>query len=69
MLEIAARNSGYDSSRSGIEFRADADPLRARRIVGVMFAKEAGRLPIPPGFAPSSLGDSLSPAGTVPPAS
>jgi hypothetical protein len=35
--------------------------LRARRIVGVMLAKEAGRAVIRPGLAPTSRMDSLSP--------
>ena len=37
------RAAGYDGWRSGVEFQADAAALRARRIVAVMLAKEAGR--------------------------
>jgi hypothetical protein len=44
-----------------VEFQADVAALRARRIVGVMLAKEAGRSTIRPGLAPSSRKDSLSP--------
>jgi hypothetical protein len=48
-----------------VEFQADAAALRARRIVGVMLAKEAGRSTLRPGFAPQSRKDSLSPRRTV----
>jgi vanillate O-demethylase monooxygenase subunit len=61
ILEMAANHSGYDRWRGGVEFRADAAILRARRIVGVMLAKEAGRAGIRPGLAPTSRSDSLSP--------
>jgi hypothetical protein len=44
-----------------VEFQADAAALRARRIVGVMLAKEAGRSEIRPGLAPNSRAYSLSP--------
>ena len=49
-LETAAAHAGYDGWRSGVEFRADAAVLRARRIVAVMLAKEAGRSAIRPGL-------------------
>ena len=39
--------------------------LRARRIVGVMLAKEAGRAAIRPGLAPASRSDTLSPLHPV----
>jgi hypothetical protein len=42
ILEMASNHSGYDGWRGGVEFQADAAALRARRIVGVMLAKEAG---------------------------
>ncbi len=42
ILEMASKHSGYDGWRGGVEFQADAAALRARRIVGVMLAKEAG---------------------------
>jgi phenylpropionate dioxygenase-like ring-hydroxylating dioxygenase large terminal subunit len=61
ILEMASNHSGYDRWRGGVEFRADAAILRARRIVGVMLAKEAGRAEIRPGLAPTSRSDSLSP--------
>jgi hypothetical protein len=61
ILEMAANHSGYDRWRGGVEFRADAAILRARRIVGVMLAKEAGRAGIRPGLAPTSRSDTLSP--------
>jgi hypothetical protein len=48
-----------------VEFQADAAALRARRIVGVMLAKEAGRSAIRPGLAPTSRRDSLSPRQPV----
>lgn len=50
VLETAAAHAGYDGWRSGIEFRADAAVLRARRIVAVMLAREAGRSAIRPGL-------------------
>lgn len=61
VLEMASRHSGYDGWRGGVEFQADAAALRARRIVGVMLSKEAGRSAIRPGLAPSSRSNSLSP--------
>jgi phenylpropionate dioxygenase-like ring-hydroxylating dioxygenase large terminal subunit len=61
ILEMASNHSGYDGWRGGVEFQADAAALRARRIVGVMLAKEAGRSTIRPGLAPTSRRDSLSP--------
>jgi vanillate O-demethylase monooxygenase subunit len=61
ILEMASNHSGYDGWRGGVEFQADAAALRARRIVGVMLAKEAGRSAIRPGLAPNSRSDSLSP--------
>ena len=61
ILEMASNHAGYDGWRGGAEFQADAAALRARRIVGVMLAKEAGRAEIRPGLAPTSRSDSLSP--------
>jgi phenylpropionate dioxygenase-like ring-hydroxylating dioxygenase large terminal subunit len=61
ILEMASNHSGYDGWRRGVEFQADAAALRARRIVGVMLAKEAGRSAIRPGLAPTSRDYSLSP--------
>jgi phenylpropionate dioxygenase-like ring-hydroxylating dioxygenase large terminal subunit len=61
ILEMASDHSGYDGWRGGVEFQADAAALRARRIVGVMLAKEAGRAVIRPGLAPTSRRDTLSP--------
>jgi phenylpropionate dioxygenase-like ring-hydroxylating dioxygenase large terminal subunit len=61
ILEMASNHAGYDGWRGGVEFQADAAALRARRIVGVMLAKEAGRSAIRPGLAPNSRSDSLSP--------
>jgi phenylpropionate dioxygenase-like ring-hydroxylating dioxygenase large terminal subunit len=55
-LEVAAAHAGYDGWRSGVEFRADAAVLRARRIVAVMLAKEAGRSAIRPGLPTRSNG-------------
>jgi vanillate O-demethylase monooxygenase subunit len=65
ILEMASDHSGYDGWRGGVEFQADAAALRARRIVGVMLAKEAGRSAIRPGLAPTSRRDSLSPHQAV----
>ena len=65
ILEMASDHSGYDGWRGGVEFQADAAALRARRIVGVMLAKEAGRSAIRPGLAPTSRRDSLSPRQPV----
>jgi phenylpropionate dioxygenase-like ring-hydroxylating dioxygenase large terminal subunit len=60
ILEMASNHSGYDRWRGGEEFQADAAILRARRIVAVMLAKEAGRSAIRPGLAPASRSDSLA---------
>jgi len=57
ILEMASNHSGYDRWRGGVEFQADAAILRARRIVAVMLAKEAGRSSIRPGLAPISRSD------------
>jgi phenylpropionate dioxygenase-like ring-hydroxylating dioxygenase large terminal subunit len=65
ILEMASNHSGYDGWRGGVEFQADAAALRARRIVGVMLAVEAGRSAIRPGLAPTSRSDSLSPLQPV----
>lgn len=51
ILERVAAQTGYDGWRSGVEFQADAAALRARRIVAVMLAKEAGRSALRPGWA------------------
>jgi hypothetical protein len=61
ILEMASNHAGYDGWRGGVEFQADAAALRARRIVGVMLAKEAGRSAIRPGLAPTSRNYALSP--------
>jgi vanillate O-demethylase monooxygenase subunit len=60
ILEMASNHSGYDRWRGGVEFQADAAILRARRIVGVMLAKEAGRSTIRPSLAHISRSDSLA---------
>ncbi|KUH85594.1 MULTISPECIES: aromatic ring-hydroxylating dioxygenase subunit alpha [unclassified Mycobacterium] len=52
ILERVAAHTGYDRWRSGVEFQADAAALRARRIVAVMLAKEAGRSALRPGWSP-----------------
>jgi len=65
ILEMASNHSGYDGWRGGVEFQADAAALRARRIVGVMLAKEAGRSAIRPGLAPNTRGNLLSPLQSV----
>jgi len=51
ILEKVAAHTGYEGWRSGVEFQADAAALRARRIVTVMLAKEAGRSALRPGWA------------------
>jgi phenylpropionate dioxygenase-like ring-hydroxylating dioxygenase large terminal subunit len=51
ILERVAAHTGYEGWQSGVEFQADAAALRARRIVAVMLAKEAGRSPLRPGWA------------------
>lgn len=56
VLEMVGAHSGYDGWRGGVEFQSDAAAARARRIVGVMLAREAGRAPIRPGFAPTQRG-------------
>jgi phenylpropionate dioxygenase-like ring-hydroxylating dioxygenase large terminal subunit len=45
ILEMASNHSGYGMWQAGVEFQADAAVTRARRIVGAMLAKEAGRSP------------------------
>ena len=64
ILEMASNHAGYDGWRGGVEFQADAAALRARRIVGVMLAKEAGRSAIRPGLAPNSRSSLAQPAST-----
>jgi vanillate O-demethylase monooxygenase subunit len=64
-LELVSRHSGYDGWRGGVEFQADAAAMRARRIVGVMLAKEAGRAALRPGMAPATRRDTLSPLHPV----
>jgi vanillate O-demethylase monooxygenase subunit len=51
ILDRVAAHTGYDGWRSGVEFQADAAALRARHIVAVMLAKEAGRSALRPGWA------------------
>jgi vanillate O-demethylase monooxygenase subunit len=51
IMERVAAHTGYDGWRSGVEFQADAAALRARGIVAVMLAKEAGRSALRPGWA------------------
>jgi vanillate O-demethylase monooxygenase subunit len=51
IVERVAAHTGYEGWRSGVEFQADAAALRARRIVSVMLAKEAGRSALRPGWA------------------
>ena len=58
IVELAAAHVGYDGWRSGVEFRADAAVQRARRIVAVMLAKEAGRSAMRPGLPTRSNGAS-----------
>jgi phenylpropionate dioxygenase-like ring-hydroxylating dioxygenase large terminal subunit len=65
ILEMVSNHSGYDGWRGGVEFQADAAALRARRIVGVMLAKEAGPSAIRPGLAPNSRSYALSPLEPV----
>ena len=57
VLEMAAARVGYDGWRSGVEFQADAAALRARRIVAVMLAKEAGRSTVRPGLLRTKSSD------------
>ena len=61
ILEMASNHAGYDGWRGGVEFQADAAVLRARRIVAVMLAKEAGRSAIRPGLANTTRRHSLNP--------
>jgi vanillate O-demethylase monooxygenase subunit len=56
IVEIAAAHAGYDGWRSGVEFRADEAVLRARRIVAVMLAREAGRCALRPGLPTPAIG-------------
>jgi vanillate O-demethylase monooxygenase subunit len=42
VLEMAARYSGYDRWRDGVEFQADLASLRSRRIVDELLIQEAG---------------------------
>jgi phenylpropionate dioxygenase-like ring-hydroxylating dioxygenase large terminal subunit len=51
ILERVAAHTGYDGWRSGVEFQADTAAIRARHIVAVMLAKEAGRAALRPGWA------------------
>jgi phenylpropionate dioxygenase-like ring-hydroxylating dioxygenase large terminal subunit len=51
ILEAAASRVGYDGWKSSVEFQADAAALRARHIVEVMLAKEAGRSKLRPGLS------------------
>lgn len=53
ILERATVRTGYDGWRSGVEFQADAAALRARHIVAVMLAREAGRSALRPGWSMS----------------
>lgn len=57
VLEMASARVGYDGWRSGVEFQADAAALRARRIVSVMLAKEAGRATLRPGLLTTKTTD------------
>jgi phenylpropionate dioxygenase-like ring-hydroxylating dioxygenase large terminal subunit len=50
IVETAAAHAVYDDWQSGVEFQADVAALRARRIVAVMLAKEAGRAAVRPGL-------------------
>jgi len=61
ILEMVSNHSGYDAWQGGVEFQADAAILRARRIVAVMLAKEAGRSAIRPGLANTTRRRSLNP--------
>jgi phenylpropionate dioxygenase-like ring-hydroxylating dioxygenase large terminal subunit len=60
ILEMASSHSGYDKWRNGVEFQSGAAILRARRIVAVMLAKEAGRAAVRPGLARTTIRDPLS---------
>jgi phenylpropionate dioxygenase-like ring-hydroxylating dioxygenase large terminal subunit len=51
ILERACAHVGYDGWQDSVEFQADAAALRARRIVAVMLATEAGRSALRPGWA------------------
>jgi phenylpropionate dioxygenase-like ring-hydroxylating dioxygenase large terminal subunit len=50
ILEMVSNHSGYDRWRNGVEFQSSAAILRARRIVEVMLATEAGRSALRPGL-------------------
>ncbi len=65
ILEMASSHSGYDRWRGGVEFQADAAILRARRIVAVMLAKEAGWSAIRPGLRDYTGRDSYTPLQPV----
>ena len=54
-----------DDPAAAVQSQADAAALRARRIVGVMLAKEAGRAALRPGMAPVTRRDTLSPLHPV----
>jgi vanillate O-demethylase monooxygenase subunit len=57
ILEAAASRVGYDGWQSSVEFQADAAALRARHIVAVMLAKEAGRSTLRPGLSKTKQPD------------
>jgi len=57
ILEAAASRVGYDGWQSSVEFQADAAALRARHIVAVMLAKEAGRSKLRPGLSVTKHSD------------
>lgn len=67
ILEMASNHSGYDRWRGGVEFQSGAAVLRARRIVAVMLAKEAGRAAIRPGLARTDMTTSLAALNASPP--
>jgi len=57
IVEAAASRVGYDGWQSSVEFQADAAALRARHIVAVMLAKEAGRSTFRPGLSTVRVAD------------
>jgi vanillate O-demethylase monooxygenase subunit len=57
IVEAAASRVGYDGWQSSVEFQADAAALRARHIVAVMLAKEAGRSTLRPGLSTMRVAD------------
>ena len=57
IVEAAASRVGYDGWQSSVEFQADAAALRARHIVAVMLAKEAGRSTLRPGLSTVRVAD------------